>query len=161
MSRSPTRDLLVGFFVLLGLGAIAYLSVRVAGLSYDGPGGLPVWAAFDQTGGLKDRAPVVLSGVKIGQVRSITLDPTSYRARVDMDLDHRLRLPIDTSASIVTAGILGDRYVSLQLGGDTQLLAPGDEITFTESAVILERLIGKLVHNTDVSKPDKDGEGER
>ena len=161
MSRSPTRDLLVGFFVLLGLGAIAYLSVRVAGLSYDGPGGLPVWAAFDQTGGLKDRAPVVISGVKIGQVRSITLDPTSYRARVDMDLDHRLRLPIDTSASIVTAGILGDRYVSLQLGGDTQLLAPGDEITFTESAVILERLIGKLVHNTDVSKPDKDGEGER
>lgn len=159
MSRSPVRDLLVGVFVLIGLGAIAYLSIGLGGVSYAGPGGLTLFAEFDQTGGLKPRAPAVISGVKVGQILSITLDEKNYRARVQMDLDARLKLPVDTSASIVTAGILGDRYVSLQVGGEAQLLRSGDEITFTESAVILERLIGKLVHGTDVgSKPEEKGE---
>lgn len=151
MSRSPLRDLLVGLFVLAGLGAIAYLSISVGGLSYGGPGGLTIYAVFDQTGGLKPRAPVVISGVKVGQVASITLDE-NFRARAALDLDKNLRLPTDTSASIVTSGILGDRYVSLQLGGDEQVLQNGDEIAFTESAVILERLIGKLIHNSGVEK---------
>jgi phospholipid/cholesterol/gamma-HCH transport system substrate-binding protein len=145
MTRSPLRDLLVGLFVLVGLCAIAYLSFSVGGLSYSGPGGLTIYAAFDQTGGLKPRAPVVISGVKVGQVTSIALDP-SFRARVAMDLDGRLKLPTDTTASIVTAGILGDRYVSLQLGGDDKVLASGDSITFTESAIILESLIGKFMY---------------
>jgi len=153
MSRSPTRDFLVGLFVLAGLGAVAYLSVNVGGLSSGG--GLHLFAAFDQTGGLKPRAPVVISGVKVGQVNAITLDQ-NYRARVDLDLEPTLALPVDTTASIVTAGVLGDRYVSLQLGGEEATLKPGDEITFTESAVILERLIGKLIHNTDL---EKNGEG--
>jgi phospholipid/cholesterol/gamma-HCH transport system substrate-binding protein len=144
MRRSPTRDLLVGFFVLVGLAAVAYLSFRVGGLGYGGPGGLPLWARFDQTGGLKARAPVVLAGVKVGQVESISLSE-DYRARVDMDVDARLKLPVDTTASIVTAGLLGDRYISLQLGGEEEVLKPGEEIGFTESAVILERLIGKFV----------------
>jgi phospholipid/cholesterol/gamma-HCH transport system substrate-binding protein len=139
------RDFLVGLFVLGGLGAIAYLSFSVGGLSYSGPGGLTIYAAFDQTGGLKARAPVVISGVKVGQVISIALD-SSFRARVAMDLDRRLKLPTDTTASIVTAGILGDRYVSLQLGGDAKLLATGDSISFTESAIILESLIGKFMY---------------
>lgn len=143
------RDLLVGCFVLAGLAAIAYLSFSVGGLSYTGPGGLTVFAAFDQTGGVKPRAPVVIAGVKVGQVSSIELDD-NYRARITLDIDQRLHLPTDTTASIMTAGILGDRYVSLQVGGESQFLKPGDEITFTESAVILERLIGKLIHNTDV-----------
>jgi phospholipid/cholesterol/gamma-HCH transport system substrate-binding protein len=151
MTRAPTRDFLVGLFVLLGLGAIAYLSTNVAGLSYGGPGGLTLYAAFDQTGGLKPRAPVVIAGVKVGQVSSITLDQHA-RARVALDLDKRLKIPADTTASIVTTGLLGDRYVSLQLGGDEQSLQPGDELTFTESAVILERLIGKFIHRTDVEK---------
>jgi len=150
MRRSPVRDFLVGLFVLVGLGAVAYLSLAVGGLSYTGPGGLTLYAAFDQTGGLKTRAPVVISGVKVGQVSSITLDG-NYRARVEMDLDSRLKVPSDTSASIVTAGLLGDRYIGLQLGGDDKYLKPGDEIAFTESAIILERLIGKIVHGTDVS----------
>lgn len=145
MTRSPIRDFLVGLFVLAGLGAIAYLSFSVGGLSYSGPGGLTLYAAFDQTGGLKARAPVVVSGVKVGQVKSIGLDK-SYRARVEMDLDRRLTLPTDTSASIVTAGILGDRYISLQLGGDEQTLKSGDTINFTESALILESLIGKFIY---------------
>ena len=145
MTRSPLRDLLVGLFVLAGLGAIAYLSFSVGGLSYAGPGGLTIYAAFDQTGGLKPRAPVVISGVKVGQVTSITLD-RNFRARVALDLDRRLKLPTDTTASIVTAGILGDRYISLQLGGDDKLLGPEDSITFTESAIILESLIGKFMY---------------
>jgi phospholipid/cholesterol/gamma-HCH transport system substrate-binding protein len=146
MSRSPVRDFVVGLFVLAGLGAIAYLSFNVGGLSYSGPGGLTLYAAFDQTGGLKPRAPVVISGVKVGQVAAIVLGP-DYRARARLDLDASLQLPTDTTASIQTAGLLGDRYVALQLGGEEQMLKPGEEITFTESAVILERLIGKLVHN--------------
>src|ERR1041384_4789474 len=145
MQRSPTRDFVVGLFVLIGLGAIAYLSLSVGGLSSSGPGGLTVYALFDQTGGLKPRAPVVLSGVKVGQVTAITLDKT-FRARAALDLDASLRLPTDTMASIVTAGILGDRYVSLQLGGEEQILKSGDTMTFTESALILESLIGKLIY---------------
>jgi len=154
MSRSPTRDFLVGVFVLIGLAAIAYLSFSVGGLSYNGPGGLTVYASFDQIGGLKPRAPVVISGVKVGQVETFTLD-TNYRARAKLDLDANLKIPSDTSASIMTSGILGDRYVSLQLGGEEQYLKSGDELTFTESAVILERLIGKLIHNTDIEKKDQ------
>jgi phospholipid/cholesterol/gamma-HCH transport system substrate-binding protein len=153
VTRVPTRDFLVGLFVLLGLGAIAYLSINVGGLSYGGPGGLTLYAAFDQTGGLKPRAPVVIAGVKVGQVSSIALDRNA-RARATLDLDKSLKIPTDTTASIVTSGLLGDRYVSLQLGGDEQSLRPGDEITFTESAVILERLIGKFIHKTDVENAE-------
>jgi phospholipid/cholesterol/gamma-HCH transport system substrate-binding protein len=146
MTRSPLRDFLVGCFVLVGLGAVAYLSFSVGGLSWGGPGGFQVFADFDEIGGLKPRAPVVISGVKVGQVASIDLDQKSYRARVTLDLDRGLSLPVDTSASIMTSGILGDRYVSLQLGGEEQMLKSGDQIGFTESAVVLERLIGKLVY---------------
>jgi phospholipid/cholesterol/gamma-HCH transport system substrate-binding protein len=145
MARSPVRDLMVGLFVLLGIGAIAYLSLQVGGLTYKGAGGLALYAKFDQIAGLKVRAPVEISGVKVGQVTTIGLSDDN-RARVGLDVDAALKLPIDTSASIVTAGLLGDRYIALQPGGDTELLRPGDEISFTESAVILERLIGKLVH---------------
>jgi len=146
MSRSPVRDFVVGVFVLAGLGAIAYLSINVGGLSYNGPGGLTLYASFDQTGGLKPRAPVVISGVKVGQIANIELGK-DYRARATLDLDPKLALPTDTTASIQTAGLLGDRYVALQLGAEERTLKSGDEISFTESALILERLIGKLVHN--------------
>ena len=153
MNRAPARDFVVGLFVLAGLGAIAYLSMNVGGFSLQRDGGLMVHAAFDQTGGLKARAPVVIAGVKVGQIDSITLDKNS-RARVDMNLKRTLQIPVDTSASIVTSGLLGDRYISLQLGGEEKYLKSGDEITMTESAVILERLIGKLIHNTDVQKSE-------
>jgi phospholipid/cholesterol/gamma-HCH transport system substrate-binding protein len=157
MKRSPIRDLLVGLFVLAGLGAIAYLSLSVGGLAYGGPGGFVIHANFDEIGGLKTRAPVVISGVRVGQVTSITLND-DYRAKVTLDLDPRLELPVDTSASIVTSGVLGDRYVSLLPGGEEELLAPGDEITFVESAVLLERLIGKLIHGANVGDDEKAAE---
>src|SRR5256885_7203789 len=138
MTRSPMRDFLVGLFVLVGLGAIAYLSFSVGGLSYSGPGGLKLYALFDQTGGLKARSPVVISGVKVGQVKDISLD-TSYRARIEMDLDNRLKLPTDTSASIVTAGGLRPRHRSLQGGGGGANPKAGETTTFSPSAPLPER----------------------
>lgn len=149
MRRSPLRDLVAGLFVLLGLVAIGVLAFRVGANPLLDRGGLRLYAIFDQIGGLKVRAPVEIAGVKVGQVADISLDE-DFRARVAMDLRDGLELPVDTSASIVTAGVLGDRYVSLQLGGDDRILEPGEEISFTESAVILERLIGKMVHNAGV-----------
>jgi phospholipid/cholesterol/gamma-HCH transport system substrate-binding protein len=157
MGRSPTRDFIVGLFVLAGLGAIAYLSMNVGGFSLRPAGGFTLYAAFDQTGGLKARAPVVISGVKVGQVEAIVLDG-EYRARVRMVLQDGLKLPVDTSASIVTAGLLGDRYISLQLGGEDTDLRSGDEVRFTESAILLERLIGKFIYSSNGSGERTDGE---
>jgi len=151
MRRSKPRDLAVGLFLLAGLAALAFLSVSVGGLGSGAPGGLVLYAHFDEIGGLKPRAQVTISGVRVGEVKEITLDE-NYRAKVRLDVDHALELPIDTSASIVTAGVLGDRYVVLQPGGETDMLKPGDTISFTEPAVLLERLIGKLIHNPDVGK---------
>lgn len=157
MNRSPTRDLAVGLFVLAGLAALAYLSVNVGGLTLRNEGGLVVYAYFDEIGGLKPRAPVVIAGVKVGQVVEITLNE-DYRARVKMDLRHDLKLPVDTTASILTAGLLGDQYISLQVGGDDKLIASGGTITMTESAVSLERLIGKFIYSSDRSgKGEKEG----
>jgi phospholipid/cholesterol/gamma-HCH transport system substrate-binding protein len=146
MDRSPVRDFIVGLFVLAGLAAIAYLSISIGGFSLHNNGGLMLSADFDEIGGLTLRAPVVISGVRVGEISGISLD-TNNRARVDLDLDSTLKLPTDTSASIVTAGVLGDRYIELQLGAEDKILKSGDKITFTESAVILERLIGKLMDN--------------
>jgi phospholipid/cholesterol/gamma-HCH transport system substrate-binding protein len=149
VDKSPTRDIVVGAFVLVGIAAIAYLSIQVGGLSYTGPGGLRLVAVFDEIGGLAERAPVVISGVKVGQVTRISLSD-DLRARVAMEVDGSLELPIDTGASIRTAGLLGSQFIELEPGGDTVLLAPGDEIGFTESALNLEKLIGTLIHDTDV-----------
>jgi len=153
MKRSPTRDFAVGLFVLAGLAAIAYLSFTLGGFSFGTRSGITLYASFDQIGGLKPRAPVVVSGVKVGQVKAITLDK-SYRARAELHLEEGLQLPADSSASIMTSGLLGDQYISLQLGGDDRILQSGDEISFTESAVILERLIGQIVHQTNVEKKE-------
>ena len=149
MQPSATRDLIVGLFVAVGLAAIAYLSIQVGGLSYKGPGGLRVYAVFDEIGGLKPRAPVSIAGVTVGQVVSIDLDD-GLRARVTLDVDPRLQLPSDTSAGIRTSGLLGDQFIALEPGGEDAALKDGDEIEFTESALSVERLIGKFVQNSGV-----------
>jgi phospholipid/cholesterol/gamma-HCH transport system substrate-binding protein len=151
MQPSPIRDFVVGLFVLAGLAAIAYLSIQVGGLSYKGPGGLELVASFDEIGGLAPRAPVAISGVKVGQVSRIELDPT-LRARVTLDLDKSLSLPVDTTASIRTSGLLGDQFIALEPGGEEQLLKAGEEIAFTESALSIERLIGKFVHDSGIEE---------
>jgi phospholipid/cholesterol/gamma-HCH transport system substrate-binding protein len=144
MDRSPLRDFLVGLFVLAGLAALGWLSLSVGGFTWHGDRGFKLYADFNETGDLKLRAPVVIAGIRVGEVSGLSLDKD--RARIDMDLTPDLRLPIDTTASIVTAGVLGDRYIELQPGGEDQLLKNGDEISQTESAVILERVIGQLVY---------------
>jgi phospholipid/cholesterol/gamma-HCH transport system substrate-binding protein len=145
MTRTALRDLVVGIFVLSGLAAVGYLSFRLGGASYAGPGGLTIHASFDEVGGLSARAPVVIGGVKVGQVVAIDLDRDDYRARVTMNLDRRLALPEDSSASVVTQGVLGDKLVAIEPGGAEEVIPDGGSIEHTQSAVILERLIGKLV----------------
>jgi phospholipid/cholesterol/gamma-HCH transport system substrate-binding protein len=167
MRESPRLEIWVGAFVLIGLAAIAYLSVAIGGLSAGGPGGLEIIASFDEIGGLKSRARVVVGGVKVGQVKSVALAP-DFRARVTLDVDRRLELPTDSSASILTSGVLGDQYIALEPGGGEDMggkgpkfLAAGDEIQYTQGAVILERLIGKLIQNlgSDSSKTDASDAG--
>jgi len=149
MQPSPIRDLTVGLFVLAGLAAIAYLSVQVGGLQ--GERGFHLYATFDQIGGLRPRAPVVISGVQVGQVSSIELDE-NLRARVNMDVDPKLELPVDTMASIMTEGVLGNKFLALEPGAEDELLKDGEEIAFTENAVLLERLIGKFVNDAGLDE---------
>lgn len=143
----PGRDLAVGIFVLIGILTIGYLSLQVGGLAYRGQGGFPLVAYFDDVGGLSARSPAMISGVKVGQVERITLDE-NLRARVLLDLDPGLDLPSDSSASIRTQGLLGDHFVSLEPGAEETVLLPGEEIVYTDSALNLESLIGRLVHST-------------
>ena len=151
MQPSPMRDLTVGLFVLTGLAAIAYLSVQVGGLQ--GERGFHLYATFDQIGGLRPRAPVVVSGVQVGQVSSIELDK-NLRARVNMDVDPSLELPVDTMASIMTEGVLGNKFLALEPGAEDELLKNGEEVAFTEGAVLLERLIGKFVNDAGLDEED-------
>jgi phospholipid/cholesterol/gamma-HCH transport system substrate-binding protein len=153
-STSPGRDLGVGLFVLLGLSGMVYLSVQLGGMSYGGSGGLELVATFDDVGGLSARAPAMISGVTVGRVREISLDPM-LRARVVLDLDRGLELPVDTSASIRTQGILGEKFVSLEPGAEDAVLQPGEEIDFTQSALNLESLIGTLVHSVGFEDDDE------
>lgn len=146
MNDTTNRDLLVGSFVIVTFAAIAWLSFTVGGVGQSVDGGLAVYAKFDQVAGLKTRAPVEMSGVKVGQVTSIRLDD-DFRARVDLDLRHDLELPVDSSASIFTAGLLGDRYISIELGAEEESLRDGEEIGMTESAIVMERILGKFLYN--------------
>jgi phospholipid/cholesterol/gamma-HCH transport system substrate-binding protein len=121
----------------------------VGGLEVGGAPKVTFFAHFDEIGGLSRRSQVQIAGVKVGEVVDITLDE-DFRARVELQVDASLDYPIDTGASIITAGILGDKMLALQIGGDIEFLQDGETIDFTESALVLERLIGKLIHNTSV-----------
>jgi len=146
MQPSPFRDLIVGLFVCAGLAALAYLTFQVGGLSYKVPGGFVLYATFDGIGGLKERGPISISGVKVGQVTAIQLDEY-LRARVTLDLDPSLELPIDTSAEILTEGLLGDQFIALEPGAEEDMLQSGEEIMYTESALSIEHLIGKFMND--------------
>jgi phospholipid/cholesterol/gamma-HCH transport system substrate-binding protein len=160
MSRSPIRDLLVGVFVLSGLAALAYLSIALGGAAYSGPGGLVLYASFDEIGGLAKRSPVVIGGVKVGQVTGIELAKDgSFRARVRMDIDRNLKLPDDTQAAVLTQGVLGNQYVGLSPGGSETFLAEGGEIAYTQSAVVIERLIGKVIQSLGNGSSGSSGGG--
>lgn len=150
MQSNATRDLIVGLFVLVGLGALAYLSLQVGGLEFGGKEQIVLSATFDDIGGLSVRAPVRIAGVKVGQVSSIDLDG-DLRARAWITVDSDVELSIDSSAAIRTAGLLGDQFISIELGAEDDVMQEGDEFTFTESALSIDKLVGRLVHDAGVS----------
>ena len=139
-------DLWVGIFVTIGLGAILFLGLKVGNLlTLDRAPGYRLEASFDNIGGLKLRAPVKAAGVVVGRVESIRLDTKTYEAVVIMRINQDVAFSKDTIASINTSGLLGEVYVGLDAGGDTAVLMNGDRIAKTQSAVVIEKLIGQFL----------------
>ena len=145
MSRTAL-DLWVGIFVAIGFAALAFLAVKVGNFSgLNTSETYRIEAAFDNIGGLKARAPVKSAGVLIGRVQTIRFDSDSYRALVQMEIDKRFEFPADSSASILTSGLLGEQYIGLDAGADVEPLKDGDRVLLTQSAVVLEKLIGQFL----------------
>ncbi len=157
--QSRALEILVGFFVCLGVAAVFVLTVRVASQDKIGAGGVyEVTAKFDNIGALTRGASVKMAGVKIGSVHNIAIDPKTFQAVLTLDIDKtRSDIPVDSTAKIMTAGLLGEQYVGLEAGGDDQSLSNGQEIKFTQSAFILENIIGQvLVSMTQKNKDSGD-----
>lgn len=147
--KNKTLYLSVGIFVIIGVLALIFMALKVSGLTrLSSESGYSIRAVFDNVGDLKPRAPVTMAGVKVGQVISIHLNPTTYRAIVMMNIDSDIKLPGGTSASIFTAGLLGANYISLTPGYEQTNLKPGSTIEDTHPAIILENLIGQLIFST-------------
>lgn len=141
-----TIDLWVGIFMLMGIAALLWLSLRVGNLGEDRPSSTyAVDAKFTNIGGLKAKAPVKSAGVLVGRVSDIKFDNDKFQAAVTLTLDGRYSFPKDTSASILTSGLLGEVYIGLEPGAEEKKLASGDKISLTQSAVVLERLIGQFM----------------
>ena len=141
-------ETLVGLFVLLGLLAIVFLALKAANLASFRVGNTyVVTAKFDNIGGLKVRAPVKSAGVTVGRVTAIALDAASFQGLVTIELEQGVQFPADTSAKILTSGLLGDQYIGLEPGGADQNLKAGDQIRMTQSAVVLENLIGQFLYS--------------
>ena len=147
MNRA-TIDLWVGIFVVVGVGALLFLALKVGNLaSFSAGEAYNVHARFVNIGGLKVRAPIKSAGVVVGRVADIRFDNETYEALVSMNLDQQYQFPRDTTAKILTSGILGEQYIGLEAGGDGVMLKEGDRIRLTQSAVVLENLISQFLFN--------------
>src|SRR4029077_20703610 len=148
MERS-VLDVWVGVFVVAGIIALLILALKVGNASstFNVRQSYQLVARFDNIGGLKIRAPVKSAGVVVGRVADIQFDNKAYAARVTMNIDQRYQFPKDTSASILTSGLLGEQYVGLEGGGDEKMLQNGETLKLTQSAVVLEKLIGQFLYN--------------
>jgi len=143
-----TIDLWVGLFVMMGLGALLVLAFKVGNLGgVDIGESYAVTANFSNIGGLKARAPVKSAGVVVGRVTDIRYDIENHEATVTLKLDKQYPFSRDTSASIMTSGLLGEQYVAIESGGDEVVLKEGDKLKITQSAVVLESLIGQFLYN--------------
>ena len=142
-------DLWVGVFVVAGIAALLVLALKVGNASSTFNVGqtYQLVGRFDNIGGLKVRAPVKSAGVVVGRVADIQFDNDKFAARVTMNVDQRYKFPKDTTASILTSGLLGEQYVGLEGGGDDKMLQNGEAIKLTQSAVVLEKLIGQFLYN--------------
>jgi phospholipid/cholesterol/gamma-HCH transport system substrate-binding protein len=144
--QRKSLDLWVGLFVLLGVAALFFLAMKAGNLSsmsFDKT--YSVVSRFDNIGGLKPRAPVKSAGVVVGRVADISFDDKTYQASVTLNLDSRYQFPKDSSAKILTSGLLGEQYIGLEPGGDTNNLVAGDKISMTQSAIVLENLISQFL----------------
>jgi len=147
MSRA-TLDLWVGIFVTIGIAAILFLALKVGNLvTFGSVPGYRLEAKFDNIGGLKMRAPVKAAGIVVGRVEDVRLDGATYQAVVTLKIDQGYEFTADTIASILTSGLLGEVYIGLDAGGDTRMLADKGVIMKTQSAVVLEKLIGQFLYN--------------
>ena len=145
MNRS-TIDLWVGIFVVVGMAALLFLALKVGNLaSFSNSQVYEVKAKFANIGGLKVRAPVKSAGVVVGRIADIRFDNDSYEALVTMNVDQQYKFPRDTTAKILTSGILGEQYVGLEAGGDAKMLEAGGTLRLTQSAVVLENLISQFL----------------
>ncbi len=143
-----TLDLWVGIFIAAGIGAILLLALKVGNMSsFNGSNTYQIYAYFDNIGGLKQRAPIKSAGVVVGRVAAIALDPKQYKARVTFNLDRQYQFSKDSTASILTSGLLGEQYIGIETGAEDTMLKPGDTLAFTQSAVVLEKLIGQFIFN--------------
>lgn len=152
--HSKSLEILVGLFVSLCIAALFFLALQVSNFSdLQDNGSYTINAHFENVGGLKSKALVSMAGVPIGRVTAISFDTENYDALVTMRIDARYNnLPSDTSASILTSGLLGDKYIGLSPGGLDEFLQEGDSIELTQSALVLERLISQFLFNSS----DKD-----
>ncbi|TCJ18530.1 outer membrane lipid asymmetry maintenance protein MlaD [Parasulfuritortus cantonensis] len=143
-----TLDLWVGFFVAAGIAALMFLALKVSNTgAFETAQTYAVNAKFDNIGGLKVRAPVKSAGVVVGRVGDIRFDTQSYRAEVVLNISSNFKFPVDTSAAIMTSGLLGEQYIALEAGAEEKMLAQGDSIKITQGAVVLENLIGQFLYN--------------
>jgi phospholipid/cholesterol/gamma-HCH transport system substrate-binding protein len=147
MRQTRAIELGTGLFVLLGFAALFFLVTQITSREFGvGNGGYRLTASFDQIGSLKPGAPVSMSGVTIGRVETISYDFNEYRARVGLRIDSQYdRIPEDSDASILTAGLLGGQYVGIGAGASETFFKDGDQIQFTQSAIVLENLISKFL----------------
>mgnify|MGYP000739872833 CR=1 FL=1 len=149
MHNSKALEIIVGLFVVLGLAALFMLAMKVSNLTtFAGEDGYEVTARFENIGGLKVRSPVTVAGVRVGRVSEIGFDNKTFEAVITMTIskDYDV-LPTDTSASIFTSGLLGEQYVSLEPGGSEKSLREGSEIRLTQSAIVLEQVIGQFLYS--------------
>ncbi len=145
--QRTTLDLWVGIFVTAGVAALFMLALKVGNASsVSVSDGYQVIAEFDNIGGLKVRAPVKSAGVVVGRVEGISLDTRTFRANVALRIDKHYPFPKDSSASILTAGLLGEQYVGMDGGGDEHNLKDGDRLKVTQSAIVLEKVIGQFLY---------------
>jgi len=148
MMTRKELDLWVGIFAVIGIGAMLFLSLKVANLaSFSAADTYQIQAKFENIGSLKVRAPVKSAGVVVGRVSEIHFDNESFEAVVTLNIDGRFKFPKDSSAKIMTSGLLGEQYIGLSPGGDSANLKNGDTLKLTQSAVVLENLIGQFLYN--------------
>lgn len=149
MLNRKSLEVWVGFFVAAGILALAMLAFKVGNLTTtDVVDGYKINARFDNVGGLKVKAAVTMAGVRVGRVSSIEFDSNKYQAKVTMDIDGRYsNIPRDSSAAILTSGLLGDQYIGIEPGGDEAYLKTGDDFLRTQSALVLEKLVGQVIFN--------------